>query len=57
MRLDKREYLRKKANELAFNRMTGFEPRLAAISSAVQVIPGMDNNVLLHSGPSALLGC
>ncbi len=39
------------ANEEAINRINSAEPVLIDISSAIEVIPGMTKNTILHAGP------
>ena len=40
-----------KANELASERMMSARPILKSVARARDVIPGMQDNLLLHAGP------
>ncbi len=40
-----------KANEQAFNRLMGVKPMWVDIQKAIDIIPGMKKNLILHSGP------
>ena len=39
------------ANRTAVERMMAARPRLTGLARALDVIPGMDENLLLHAGP------
>lgn len=39
------------ANQTAFAKMTGADPVLVDIAPAIEVIPGMEEKMVLHSGP------
>ncbi len=39
------------ANQLAFKRMVDADPVLVDIAPAIEVIPGMEDKLILHSGP------
>ncbi len=39
------------ANKIAYDRYLGAQPVLTAVSVANKVIPGMDGQIILHSGP------
>src|SRR5512133_3036388 len=39
------------ANQLAFKKLTDADPVLVDIAPAIEVIPGMEDKMVLHSGP------
>jgi hypothetical protein len=54
--LDKFEEIKKKidvdsANREAFNRLISSKPKLVGMAKAIDVIPGMKKNMILHAGP------
>ncbi len=39
------------ANQMAFKKLTDADPVLVDIAPAIEVIPGMEDKMVLHSGP------
>ena len=39
------------ANQIAFKKMTDADPVLVDIAPAIEVIPGLEDKMVLHSGP------
>ena len=44
------------ANQVAYKKLIDADPVLVDIAPAIDVIPGMEDKMVLHSGPPIILG-